>query len=125
VHGVADILLEELERSRDEHMRDIVATIQSDQYRMSVLEQEGVIVIQGGPGTGKTAVGLHRASWLIYTYRRELERSGVLVVGPHPVFMGYISRVLPMLGEERGEQCAVGELAGVEPARREEPALAR
>src|SRR6185312_7484543 len=125
VHGVADILLEELERSRDEHMRDIVATIQTDQYRLITREPEGALVIQGGPGTGKTAVGLHRASWLLYTYRRQLERSGVLVVGPNPVFMDYISHVLPMLGEERVEQCAVSELAGVEPARREEPALAR
>ena len=101
VHGVADILLEELERSRDQHMRDIVATIQTDQYRLITREPEGALVIQGGPGTGKTAVGLHRASWLLYTYRRELERSGVLVVGPNPVFMDYISHVLPMLGEER------------------------
>jgi DNA helicase IV len=126
VHGVADILLEELERSRDRHMRDIVATIQTDQYRLITREPEGVLVIQGGPGTGKTAVGLHRASWLLYTYRRELERSGVLVIGPNPVFMDYISHVLPMLGEERVEQLAVDELAaGAEAARREEPALAR
>src|SRR5262245_37122532 len=61
VHGVADILLEELERSRDEHMRDIVATIQSDQFGLITREPHGVLVIQGGPGTGKTAVGLHRA----------------------------------------------------------------
>ena len=88
-------------------MRDIVATIQTDQYRLITLEPDGVLVIQGGPGTGKTAVGLHRASWLLYTYRRELERSGVLVVGPNPVFMDYISHVLPMLGEERVEQRAV------------------
>ena len=115
IHGVADILLEELERSRDEHMRDIVATIQTDQYRLITREPDGVLVIQGGPGTGKTAVGLHRASWLLYTYRRELERSGVLVVGPNPVFMDYISHVLPMLGEERVEQRAVDELvAGAE-----------
>src|SRR6476660_6119224 len=125
VHGVADILLEELERSRDRHMRDIVATIQTDQFRLITREPEGVLVIQGGPGTGKTAVGLHRASWLLYTYRRELDRSVVRGVGPNPVFMDYISHVLPMLGEERVEQRAVDELAGVEPARREEPALAR
>jgi DNA helicase IV len=125
VHGVADILLEELERSRDRHMRDIVATIQSDQYRLITREPEGVLVIQGGPGTGKTAVGLHRASWLLYTYRRELERSGVLVVGPNPVFMDYISHVLPMLGEERVEQRAVDELAGMEASRPDDPAVAR
>ena len=125
VHGVADILLEELERSRDRHMRDIVATIQNDQYRLITRKPEGVLVIQGGPGTGKTAVGLHRASWLLYTYRRELERSGVLVVGPNPVFMDYISHVLPMLGEERVEQRAVDELTGVEAARPEAPPVAR
>ncbi len=126
VHGVADILLEELERSRDEHMRDIVATIQTDQYRLITLEPEGVLVIQGGPGTGKTAVGLHRASWLLYTYRRELDRSGVLVVGPNPVFMDYVSHVLPMLGEERVEQRAVDDLVpGVEASRRESVELAR
>ena len=126
VHGVADILLEELDRSRDRHMRDIVATIQTDQYRLITREPEGVLVIQGGPGTGKTAVGLHRASWLLYTYRRELERSGVLVVGPNPVFMDYISHVLPMLGEDRVEQRAVDELvAGTEVSRAEDPAVAR
>src|SRR5947207_1953013 len=125
VHGVADILLEELERSRDERMRDIVATIQADQYGLITREPEGVFVIQGGPGTGKTAVGLHRASWLLYTYRRELERSGVLVVGPNPVLTSYLSPVLPMLGEERVEQRAVDELTGVEAARPEAPPVAR
>ena len=125
VHGVADILLEELERSRDEHMRDIVATIQSDQYNLITREPVGLFVIQGGPGTGKTAVGLHRASWLLYTYRRELERSGVLVVGPNPVFMDYISHVLPMLGEERVEQRAIDELPGVQPTRRDKADVAR
>ena len=126
VHGVADILLEELERSRDEHMRDIVATIQSDQYSLITREPEGIFIVQGGPGTGKTAVGLHRASWLLYTYRRELERSGVLVVGPNPVFMDYISHVLPMLGEERVEQRAIDELAGdVKVSRRDPPDVAR
>jgi len=107
-------------------MRDIVATIQTDQYRLITREPSGVLIVQGGPGTGKTAVGLHRASWLLYTYRRELERSGVLVVGPNPVFMDYISHVLPMLGEERVEQRAVDQLVAEDgPARREEPALAR
>src|SRR4051794_30456271 len=125
VHGVADILLEELERSRHEHMRDIVGTIQSDQYKLIPEEPEGVCVIQGGPGTGKTAVGLHRASWLLYTSRREFGRSGVLVVGPNPVFMDYISHVLPMLGEERVEQPAIDELAAVEATRRERPEIAR
>ena len=126
VHGVADILLEELERTRDVRMRDIVATIQSDQYRLITREPEGVLVIQGGPGTGKTAVGLHRASWLLYTHRAQLERSGVLVVGPNPVFMDYISHVLPMLGEDRVEQRAIDELIeGFEATRRDETDVAR
>jgi DNA helicase IV len=107
-------------------MRDIVATIQADQYRLITREPEGVLVIQGGPGTGKTAVGLHRASWLLYTYRRQLERGGVLVVGPNPVFMDYVSHVLPMLGEERVEHRAVDELVdGIEAVRAEAAEVAR
>jgi DNA helicase IV len=125
VHGVADILLEELDRSRDDHMRDIVATIQADQYRLITREPEGVLVIQGGPGTGKTAVGLHRASWLLYTHRAELERNGVLVVGPNPIFMDYISHVLPMLGEDRVEQRAIDQLAGFAAKRVDPPEIAR
>ena len=85
-------------------MRDIVATIQSDQYRLITAEPEGALVVQGGPGTGKTAVGLHRASWLLYTHREQLRR--VLVVGPNPTFMDYVSHVLPALGEEAVEQRA-------------------
>jgi DNA helicase IV len=125
VHGVADILLEELDRSRDERMRDIVATIQADQYRLITREPEGVLVIQGGPGTGKTAVGLHRASWLLYTHRAELERNGVLVVGPNPIFMDYISHVLPMLGEDRVEQRSIDELAGFRATRTDPVEIAR
>src|SRR5436305_3746742 len=106
--SVSDFLLEELERRRDVRMRDIVATIQSDQYRLITAEPEGALVVQGGPGTGKTAVGLHRASWLLYTHRERLRR--VLVVGPNPTFMEYVSHVLPALGEEAVEQRAVSEL---------------
>ncbi|MEN3341803.1 MAG: hypothetical protein V7644_1207 [Actinomycetota bacterium] len=106
--SVSDFLLEELERRREGSMRDIVATIQSDQYRLITREPEGALVVQGGPGTGKTAVGLHRASWLLYTHREQLRR--VLVVGPNPTFMDYVSHVLPALGEEAVEQRAVSEL---------------
>ena len=96
-------------------MRDIVATIQADQYRLITAEPDGAMIVQGGPGTGKTAVGLHRASWLLYGHRRELGRRGVLVVGPNPTFMDYVSHVLPALGEDAVEQRAVGELLdGVE-----------
>ena len=107
---VSDFLLEELARSRDSRMRDIVATIQADQYRLITHDPESALVIQGGPGTGKTAVGLHRASWLLYTARERHARSRVLVVGPNRTFMEYVSHVLPALGEHAVEQRAVSEL---------------
>ena len=117
--SVSDFLLEELERRREGRMRDIVATIQSDQYRLITADPDGALVVQGGPGTGKTAVGLHRASWLLYTHREQLRR--VLVVGPNPTFMDYVSHVLPALGEEAVEQRAVTELLdGIETGREEE-----
>src|SRR5204863_322799 len=122
--SVSDFLLEELERRRDVRMRDIVATIQSDQYRLITAEPTGALVVQGGPGTGKTAVGLHRASWLLYTHRERLRR--VLVVGPNPTFMDYVSHVLPTLGEEAVEQRAVTELLDeIDVEREEEPDVAR
>ncbi len=124
--SVGDFLLEELERSRDTHMRDIVATIQADQYRLITREPGRPLVIQGGPGTGKTAVGLHRASWLIYTEREKNARSRVLVVGPNRTFMEYVSHVLPALGEGSVEQLAVSELvAGVEPTLKDASDVAR
>src|ERR1700749_5016937 len=122
--AVSDFLLEEPERNRDVRMRNIVATIQSDQYRLITAEPEGALVVQGGPGTGKTAVGLHRASWLLYTHRERLRR--VLVVGPNPTFMDYVSHVLPTLGEGAVEQRAVTELLdGIEVGRDDEPDVAR
>jgi DNA helicase IV len=105
---VDDFLLEELERTRDTRMRDIVATIQADQFRLIAREPEPPLVIQGGPGTGKTAVGLHRASYLLYAHRDDLRR--ILVVGPNPAFMEYVSHVLPALGEDSVDQHAVAEL---------------
>src|SRR5439155_17367556 len=106
--AVDDFLLEELERARDARMRDIVATIQADQYTLIAREPVPPLVIQGGPGTGKTAVGLHRASFLLYAHRDQLRR--VLVVGPNPAFMEYVSHVLPTLGEDSVDQRAVAEL---------------
>jgi DNA helicase IV len=106
--AVDDFLLEELEQARDARMRDIVATIQADQYRLIAREPDPPLVVQGGPGTGKTAVGLHRASYLLYAHRTELRR--VLVVGPNPAFMEYVSHVLPTLGEESVDQRALAEL---------------
>jgi len=123
--AVGDFLLEELERNRDLHMRDIVATIQADQYRLITHDPDTPLVIQGGPGTGKTAVGLHRASWLLYTARDTLHHRGVLVVGPNRTFMEYVSHVLPALGEDAVEQRAIGELVdGVEPELRDPAAVA-
>jgi DNA helicase IV len=123
--AVGDFLLEELERNRDLHMRDIVATIQADQYRLITHDPDSVLVIQGGPGTGKTAVGLHRASWLIFTLQERLQRRGVLVVGPNPTFMEYVSHVLPALGENAVEQRAVAELVdGVHAELRDPPEVA-
>src|SRR5947208_7268644 len=122
--SVSDFLLEELERRREGRMRDIVATIQSDQYRLITAEPDHALVVQGGRGTGQTAVGLHRASWLLFTHREQLRR--VLVVGPNPTFMDYVSHVLPALGEEAVEQRAVSELLdGVEIGREEARDVAR
>jgi DNA helicase IV len=124
--SLGDFLLEELERSRDERMRDIVETIQADQYRLITHETEGVLVVQGGPGTGKTAVGLHRASWLLFTHAHRLRREGVLVVGPNRTFIEYVSHVLPSLGEASVVQRAVGDLReGSAPEARDEPAVER
>ena len=119
-----DFLLDELERSREPRMRDIVATIQADQYRLITREPEPPLVVQGGPGTGKTAVGLHRASYLLFSQRERLRR--VLVVGPNPTFMEYVSHVLPTLGEESVEQRAVSELVdGVSATVADPPAVER
>ena len=80
-------------------MTDIVSTIQREQDEIIRAPLTGVLVVQGGPGTGKTAVALHRAAYLLYTHRFPLERQGVLVVGPNPLFLRYIEQVLPSLGE--------------------------
>jgi DNA helicase IV len=120
VASVDDFLLEELGRAREGRMRDIVATIQADQYSLIARPPEPSLVIQGGPGTGKTAVGLHRASYLLYAHPAELRR--ILVVGPNATFMDYVSHVLPALGEESVEQHAVLELVpGVQVTRADAP----
>ncbi len=92
-------LLAALDRARTGHMTDIVSTIQREQDEIIRAPLGGVLVVQGGPGTGKTAVALHRAAYLLYTHRFPLERQGVLVVGPNPLFLRYIEQVLPSLGE--------------------------
>jgi hypothetical protein len=90
-----DFLLDDLDRARDGRMRDIVETIRQDQFELVSDERQGMLVVQGGPGTGKTAVGLHRVSWLLFN--EVVKSNDVLVVGPHRRFFDYISRVLPAL----------------------------
>jgi DNA helicase IV len=92
-------LLAALGDVRTGRMRDIVATIQAEQDRIIRAPLAGTLVVQGGPGTGKTAVALHRAAYLLFSHRRSLETGGVLLVGPSPLFLRYIERVLPSLGE--------------------------
>ena len=104
-------LMAALSRARGDAMRDIVATIQAEQDEAIRAPYQGVTTISGGPGTGKTVVALHRAAYLLYTHRRRFERGGVLVVGPSPVFMAYIERVLPSLGEDSVSLRAIGGVA--------------
>jgi DNA helicase IV len=92
-------LLAALDAGRTGRMRDIVETIQAEQDHIIRSSMQGVLVVQGGPGTGKTAVALHRAAYLLYSYRRQLEKRGVLVIGPNATFLRYIGQVLPSLGE--------------------------
>lgn len=122
VPGRSRILVEEIERPRVGPMRDIVATIQPDQDDLVRAPLEDTICVQGAPGTGKTAVGLHRAAYLLYTYPDRLRRSGVLVVGPNRAFLDYIGQVLPALGEIGVTQTTVEDLLAAVPVRTEEPA---
>ena len=118
-------LMAALGRSRGEKMRDIVATIQKEQDEVIRAPWRGVTEITGGPGTGKTAVALHRAAYLLYRHRRQLGGAGVLVVGPSGVFTNYISRVLPSMGETNVELRALGEiLDGLEATRQDAAPLA-
>lgn len=103
-------LLASLERGRTGTLGDIVATIQGEQDEIIRSPQHGVLVVQGGPGTGKTVVALHRAAYLLYTHRFPLEDQGVLVIGPNRVFLRYIERVLPSLGEAGVNQVVLSDL---------------
>ena len=103
-------LLASIERGRSGQLGDIVATIQAEQDEIIRSPQGGVLVVQGGPGTGKTVVALHRAAYLLYTNRFPLEDQGVLVIGPNRVFLRYIERVLPSLGEAGVEQVVLQDL---------------
>ncbi|AZS89601.1 DUF2075 domain-containing protein [Streptomyces griseoviridis] len=102
-------LLAALQAERTGRMHDIVATLQAEQDRIIRSPHTGVLVVQGGPGTGKTVVALHRAAYLLYTHPR-LDRRGVLVLGPNPVFLSYVRQVLPGLGETNVLLTTVGEL---------------
>jgi DNA helicase IV len=103
-------LLAALERGRTGTLGDIVATIQAEQDEIIRSTPQGVLVVQGGPGTGKTVVALHRAAYLLYTHRFPLEDQGVLVIGPNRVFLRYIERVLPSLGEAGVDQVVLADL---------------
>ncbi|HYV60169.1 MAG TPA: UvrD-helicase domain-containing protein [Acidimicrobiia bacterium] len=105
-------LLAALERHRTGRMSDIVATIQAEQDEAVRAPLPGILVVAGGPGTGKTAVALHRAAYLLYTHRRRLASRGVLLVGPSPIFLRYIDEVLPSLGEDDVQLTTV---AGIKP----------
>ena len=107
------ILAREIERPRSGPMRDIVATIQPEQDALVRADAQTTVCVQGAPGTGKTAVGLHRAAWLLYAHRERLTRQGVLVIGPNRAFLSHISAVLPALGEVEVEQRTVTDLVTV------------
>ncbi|RIV36128.1 HelD family protein [Micromonospora radicis] len=115
------ILTAEIERPRVGPMRDIVATIQPEQDELVRADLADSICVQGAPGTGKTAVGLHRAAYLLYLHRERLRRSKVLVVGPNRAFLGYIAAVLPALGEVEVEQATVEDLVDRVPIRAVDP----
>jgi DNA helicase IV len=103
-------LMAALDTARTGRMTDIVRTIQAEQDRIIRADDRGVLVVQGGPGTGKTAVALHRAAYLLYTHRERLARRGLLVVGPTPTFLRYIADVLPSLGETGVLLAGLGQL---------------
>jgi DNA helicase IV len=118
-HGtVSRIMIEEIERPRSGPMRDIVATIQPDQDDIVRASADQTICVQGAPGTGKTAVGLHRIAYLLYAHRERMGRRGVLVIGPNRAFLSYIRNVLPALGETEVTQVTMAELVASRPGLR-------
>jgi len=115
--AMSRIMIEEIERPRSGAMRDIVATIQPEQDDIVRAEAALSVCVQGAPGTGKTAVGLHRVAFLLYAYRERMSRGGVLVLGPNRAFLTYIRNVLPALGEFDATQTSVTELLATVPIR--------
>ena len=118
-------LLAALERTRTGRMSDIVATIQREQDEIVRSPLAGIVLVQGGPGTGKTAVAIHRAAYLLYTFRFPLERAGVLLIGPNRVFLRYIEQVLPALGEDTVNLATPADLVPTPVRSREPDAVAR
>ena len=119
------MLIASITAGRTGRMGDVVATIQAEQDRVIRATLQGVLVVQGGPGTGKTVAALHRAAYLLYTHRRTLERRGVLVIGPNSTFLRYISQVLPSLGETDVVLSSIAELfPGVKAAPDDDPEAA-
>ncbi|WP_405931929.1 HelD family protein [Streptomyces sp. NBC_00827] len=108
--ATSKLLQQEIERPRVGPMRDIVATIQPEQDEIVRSGLSGSVCVQGGPGTGKTAVGLHRVAYLLYAHRERLARTGTLVIGPNKSFLHYIEQVLPALGELEVKQATVDDL---------------
>ena len=125
--GIPDPVLAEIGAERTGAMREIVATIQAEQDLVIRAPIDQVLVVQGGPGTGKTAVALHRAAYLLFEHRRRLARDGVLVIGPNRAFLDYVGNVLPSLGERSVRQCTVLDLCvpKVEITGVDDPAAAR
>ncbi|MEU4192213.1 AAA family ATPase [Kribbella sp. NPDC026611] len=121
----SDLVRREIERARVGPMRDIVATIQPEQDTLVRTELEVSVCIQGAPGTGKTAVGLHRAAYLLYAHRSRLKRNGVLVLGPNRAFLHYISAVLPTLGEVDVEQTTIDGMLDHDARATDSPAAAQ
>ena len=117
----AGALFAAIRRPRTPQMRDIVATIQGEQDRIIRYPMAGMLVVQGGPGTGKTAVALHRAAYLLYTHKWRFEAQRILVVGPSSSFLKYIERVLPSLGETGVELATLDSIAGFGPPKRVDP----
>ncbi len=117
--GVSALLVQEVERPRSGPMRDIVATVQPEQDLLVRAPLEQTVCVQGASGTGKTAVGLHRAAYLLYAHRARLAATGVLVVGPNRAFLSYVQEVLPALGEVAVTQATADELAPAVRVRRE------
>ena len=123
---LADALLDDLGRKREGEMRDIVRTIQAAQYAIIRDTMDQLLVVQGGPGTGKTAVALQRVAWLLYNNQERLQPGDFLVVAPNQTFLRYIAQVLPSLGDDNVRQLRLADLvSGVRLGRDEESAVAR